>query len=111
VFGAIREIYLAVGKENKLNFDEAKSDFFLSLKTLRLILNKDPEGIWQDWKWGKEYGAYERKICGIIQSYTGKRPSRSKDEIDTKLTEQENLTTDVRCYWLSDLREAFERYK
>ena len=111
VFGAIREIYLAVGKENKLNFDEATSDFFLSLKTLCLILNKDPEGIWQDWKWGKEYGAYERKICGIIQSYTGKRPSRSKDEIETKLTEQENLTTDVRGYWLSDLREAFERYK
>ena len=111
VFGAIREIYLAVGKENTLNFDEAKSNFFLSLKTLCSILNKDAEGIWQDWKWGKEYGAYERKISQIIEGYTGKRPARSRDEIETNLTEQVNLTTDVRGYWFKDLRAAFEQYK
>jgi hypothetical protein len=111
VFGAIRDIYLAVGRENNLTFDETKSNFFLSLKTLCSILNKDPEGVWQDWRWGKEYGAYERKISQIIQSYTGKKPTRSKDEIDTNLTEQPTLTTDVRGYHFRDLWEAFERYK
>jgi hypothetical protein len=35
---------------------------------LEAFMNEEKQGILQNWKWGKEFGAYERKIALILKA-------------------------------------------
>jgi hypothetical protein len=69
-------------------------------------MNQDKHGPWQNWKWGSEYGAYERRISQIIQDFTGKKPVQTREKEDHGITGVSVPTDKARGYWLRDLRQS-----
>ena len=110
VFKGVRAAYVAVCDKHGDDFNDPGQDFFLSLRTICTLMNQDKHGPWQNWKWGSEYGAYERRISQIIQDFTGKKPVQTREKEDHGITGVSVPTDKARGYWLRDLRSKFEQY-
>jgi hypothetical protein len=105
VLRGIRRVYQTIAAKGGHIFENPDYDRFLSLTTICDFLNKEKLGVWQNWKWGEKYGAYERKISEILTKYTEKKPERSRAD------DESDQDTSVNGYWLKDLRHVFETYK
>jgi hypothetical protein len=105
VLAGIRRVHEEIAIKGGHIFENPAYDRFLALTTICEFLNKQKLGIWQNWKWGENYGPYPRKIAQILRSYTGKKPDRSRDDDESGSDES------VNGYWLKDLRSVFETYK
>jgi len=108
VLKGIKEVYQDVCDDINLSFDDPKTDIFLSITTIRTVLNKDTLAPWAGWRYGSEYGIWQRKIAQILRSFARIEYERSRDEPAHSLAQVS--TTDVNGYWLRQLRSTFERY-
>jgi hypothetical protein len=108
VLKAIKKVYQDVCEDIQASFDDLETNIFISIATLRAVLNKDTLAPWAGWRYGNKWGIYERKIAEIIRNYARIEPERSRQEPAHSLA---NVSTaDVRGYWLEKLRSTFERY-
>jgi hypothetical protein len=109
VVKGIKKVYQDASDALYLSYSDLKTDFFLSLVTLRTVLDQDTLAPWSNWKNGKEYGISERKIAQILRSFALIEPERSRLEPAHGLCSVG--TSDVRGYWLRNLRSTFEKYQ